>query len=174
MACSVYGAQYLLEGLYKAGASDYALDLITSTEGDRNWWNMIRSGSTMTLEAWDMRYKPNLDWNHAWGSAPLNIIPRYIWGITPAEPGFAKVKLQPKMGHLTSSEIKLPTQHGPIFGTFEKHKTKTTYVLTLPVGVSGEFIPPAPTKQEVLLNGKATDNTNLIQLQGGENVIEFY
>lgn len=39
----------------------------------RSWWNMIRSGSTMTMEAWDMKYKPNSDWNHAWGAAPANM-----------------------------------------------------------------------------------------------------
>ena len=58
MACSVYGAQYLLEGLYFAGEADYALELMTSTS-DRSWWNMIQSGSTMTMEAWDIKYKPN-------------------------------------------------------------------------------------------------------------------
>ncbi|HLP74017.1 MAG TPA: hypothetical protein VK155_14020, partial [Bacteroidales bacterium] len=65
MACSVYGSQYLLEGLYRYGEADYAMKLLTS-KGDRGWWNMIRSGSTITLEAWDMKYKPNSDWNHAW------------------------------------------------------------------------------------------------------------
>ena len=34
---------------------------------------MIEVGSTMTLEAWDAKYKPNLTWNHAWGAAPANI-----------------------------------------------------------------------------------------------------
>lgn len=66
MACSVYGAQYLLEGLYNAGEAGYALQLMTATH-DRSWWNMIKIGSTITLEAWDMNYKPNADWNHAWG-----------------------------------------------------------------------------------------------------------
>ena len=30
MACSVYGAQFLLEGLYNAGESDYAMSLLTA------------------------------------------------------------------------------------------------------------------------------------------------
>jgi hypothetical protein len=70
MACSVYGSQYLLEGLYNSNEAQYALDLITETENDRSWWNMIQVGATMTLEAWDVKYKPNSDWNHAWGTAP--------------------------------------------------------------------------------------------------------
>ena len=90
MACSVYGAQYLLEGLYKYGENDYAFSLLTATN-DRSWWNMIRTGSTITMEAWDMKYKPNSDWNHAWGAAPANIIPGYMWGIAPATPGFGQL-----------------------------------------------------------------------------------
>ena len=52
MACSVYGAQYLTETLYNANEQDYALELMTS-KSDRSWYNMIRVGSTITMEAWD-------------------------------------------------------------------------------------------------------------------------
>jgi alpha-L-rhamnosidase len=41
MACSVYGAQYLMEALYKAGEDEYALELMTATH-DRSWYNMIK------------------------------------------------------------------------------------------------------------------------------------
>lgn len=66
MACSVYGAQFLLEALYDNHQDNYALALLNATT-QRSWYNMIRTGSTITMEAWDKLYKPNLDWNHAWG-----------------------------------------------------------------------------------------------------------
>ncbi|MBI1338010.1 MAG: Bacterial alpha-L-rhamnosidase [Phycisphaera sp.] len=113
MACSVYGAQYLLEALCLAGEADFALSLMTATH-DRSWWNMIAVGSTMTLEAWDWKYKNNLDWNHAWGAAPCNIVPRYLMGIRPLEPGYKKVLIQPQPGSLEHAEIKLPTVRGSI------------------------------------------------------------
>ena len=50
MPPSVYGAQFFLEGLFKAGDADTALELIT-TNGPRSWHNMIVSGSTLTTEA---------------------------------------------------------------------------------------------------------------------------
>lgn len=37
MACSVYGAQFLLEGLYNNNEALYATELISNTKGDRNW-----------------------------------------------------------------------------------------------------------------------------------------
>jgi hypothetical protein len=114
MACSVYGAQHLLDALYKNGAADHALSLMTSTS-DRSWWHMIhRVGSTMTLEAWDAKYKPNLDWNHAWGTAPSNIIIRRLMGVRPATPGFQKAIIQPQIGSLEWAKAKVPTAHGPI------------------------------------------------------------
>jgi hypothetical protein len=139
MACSVYGAQFLLEGLYEAGAADYALDLMRST-GERSWWNMIRVGSTVTMEAWDMKYKPNSDWNHAWGAVPANIIPRFLWGIQPVEPGFQRVRIRPQMGDLEHSRILMPTLLGPIAGRFEcKSDGSKVYEITLPGNMHGIF-----------------------------------
>jgi alpha-L-rhamnosidase len=113
MACSVYGAQYLLEALFIIGESDYAISLMTS-ESKRGWLNMLNVGSTMTTEAWDEYYKPNLTWNHAWGSAPANIIPRRLLGIEPIKEGFEKFRVAPQPGNLTDLKLKLPSIRGSI------------------------------------------------------------
>lgn len=76
MVCSPYFAQYYLEALCKYGRQDAALRLITA-ENDRSWKGMIDQGATMTMEAWSQKAKPNQDWNHAWGTAPLNILARF-------------------------------------------------------------------------------------------------
>jgi alpha-L-rhamnosidase len=137
MACSVYGAQYLLEALYLAGEEQYALELMTARH-DRSWWNMIASGSTMTLEAWDWKYKNNLDWNHAWGAAPANIIPRYLMGIRPLAPGYARVLIKPQPGSLVWAECTCPTLKGPVSVRYEK-QGESRFLLTvhIPAGSSG-------------------------------------
>jgi alpha-L-rhamnosidase len=174
MACSVYGAQYLLEALYKIGEADYALSLMNATEGDRNWWNMIRTGSTMTLEAWDMKYKPNLDWNHAWGTAPANIITRYVWGITPSRPGFETVTIKPQMSEITFSTIKVPTIKGAIYAEFKKTNNASLYIIDLPAGIKGKFIPVDIADSEIILNGKPVlSNDELPELKEGTNRIEI-
>jgi len=141
MACSVYGSQYLLEGLYRAGEAGYAFSLLTSTN-DRSWWNMIRSGSTITMEAWDMKYKPNSDWNHAWGAAPANIIPGYMWGISPAEPGFARCIIRPQLGNLKHSRIKVPTIRGFIEAEFRDTGKLKEYIITIPGNMLCDFKNP--------------------------------
>ncbi len=111
MACSVYGAQYLLEALFKSGREDYALWLMTRDD-IRSWMNMINAGSTISLEAWDIMLKPNLDWNHAWGAVPLNILTRYVLGVKPRRAGFEEIWIRPQVGSLTTVKGRVPTIRG--------------------------------------------------------------
>jgi hypothetical protein len=114
MACSVYGANYLMEGLYDAEQGNYALELMTN-DSDRGWLNMIRVGATMTTEAWDIKYDPHdISWSHAWSASPAHIIPRKIMGIQPGEPGFGKIIIKPQPGDLKWAKMKLPSIHGDI------------------------------------------------------------
>lgn len=156
MACSVYGAQYLLEGLYDAGEDEYALGLMTAKH-DRSWWNMILSGSTVTLEAWDWKFKNNLDWNHAWGAVPANIIPRFVMGVRPLEPGFRKVLIKPQPGGLEKASAKIPTIHGAVCVEFE-NKTGEPFRLKVkvPEGMTAQVEVPSGRKvgAVVEINGK--------------------
>ena len=152
MACSVYGSQILLDGLYSANVADYALELLTSVS-DRSWWNMIRSGSTITMEAWDMKYKPNSDWNHAWGAAPANIITRQLWGIQPLEPGFKRAMIRPQTGSLSYSVINVPTITGTITAVFQAEKNRIKlYSIDIPPGMVADFMPEDP--DQVYVNNK--------------------
>lgn len=130
MVCSVYAAQYLLDGLYAAGEGDYALKLLCSPD-KRGWVNMLRAGTTITMEAWDQEFKPNLDWNHAWGSAPANIIPRGVFGIQPLEPGYKKFQIKLQTSELKYGNIRLPTVKGNILVSFENILKKRTYLVKL-------------------------------------------
>ncbi len=162
MACSVYGAQYLLAALYNAGAGDYALELLRAT-GKRSWWNMLRKGSTVTLEAWDEVYKPNLDWNHAWGAAPANAIPRGLFGIVPLEPGYSKFQIKPQLGTLTRAAITVPSIKGEISVNVDGDSMK----VTVPVNTTAEvWVPTAKGKSTLLVDGekvKATRNGNFLK-----------
>ena len=113
MKCSVYFAQYLLEALFIAGRDREAIAFMTA-DGERSWLGMIKQGSTITLEAWNMEAKPNLDWNHAWGTAPLNVISRYLLGVRPLEPGFARMEVRPQVGSLKYVRGVVPTVRGPV------------------------------------------------------------
>lgn len=157
MGCSVYGAQFLLESLYRSGEDQAALDLMRATN-DRSWWNMIKAGSTITLEAWDEKYKPNLDWNHAWGAVPANMVTRGLWGIVPLTPGFGIAQIKPQTGGLTNSTIKVPTIRGSVQCKFETDNT-THFDLQVSVPSDMKTIVYIPVREienpELNIDGKA-------------------
>ena len=160
MACSVYGSQFLLDALYNAHESAHALALLTSTE-ERSWYNMIRTGSTMTTEAWDTRYKPNQDWNHAWGAAPANIIVRKLMGIEPLTPAFETVQIKPQPDTLRQASLQLATLRGFITVSFDNTPERFRLRATLPANTSGIiYLPKKKGKGQIRQNGTPVNATS--------------
>jgi len=163
MVCSVYGAQYMLEALYEAGEQEFALKLMTDRAGDRSWPHMIYDvGTTITLEAWDNKYKPNQDWNHAWGAAPANIIPRYLMGVQPIEPGFAKVRIMPRPANLQSAGLDLPTIRGTIHVDVASEQGRSFILnLVLPANIKAMVCLPrlGGSSQDVWMDGQTLQGT---------------
>lgn len=160
MACSVYPAQFLLEGLYAHDQDQQALNLMTS-DSDRSWMNMIRVGSTIALEAWDQQFKPNLDWNHAWGAAPANIIPRYLVGVQPAAPGFEMINVQPRPGDLSWFKAKVPTLRGEVGVHYRRTEKGYTIKVTVPGNTTARVALPMLDQQrvvEILCDGTPIDS----------------
>lgn len=133
MACSVYCAQYLLDACFKHGQAQHAIDMMRS-EGPRSWLNMMTQGATITMEAWSNAAKPNQDWNHAWGAAPANLIPRRFCGIRPTAWGFSKFIVEPQPGDVKCFSLKHPTPHGSIMLEYDSALMK----LTVPEGTVAE------------------------------------
>ncbi len=156
MACSVFGSQFLLDAIYNAGDADYGLALLTS-QSDRSWYNMIRAGSTITMEAWDNKYKPNQDWNHAWGAVPANIIPRKLMGVEPLEPGWKTFRVRPQIGSLASASINVPTIRGNVSLSCVQDDSLYTMTLTVPANASAYVELPVKegSRPSVTLNGDA-------------------
>jgi hypothetical protein len=164
MACSVFGSQFLLDGLYDAGEAEYALELLTSTK-QRSWYNMIRSGSTITMEAWDKVYKPNLDLNHAWGAAPANLIVRKLMGVEPIEAGGSVVKIKPQLGHLQFAQLSTSFIRGKINIDYHLKGQAAIYQFSIPAGIVAQLELKVPHENARLwLDGKLLN----IQAQNGK------
>ena len=124
MQCSVYAAQYFMESLFNNGSDKKALDLILA-DGDRSWKHMVNSGTTISWEAWGLKYKTNQDWNHAWGAAPANLLPRFVLGAQASSPGWETAMIRPCPGKLKFARGKVPTSNGPMIsiGKAERHSS---------------------------------------------------
>ncbi|MEI7904756.1 MAG: alpha-L-rhamnosidase C-terminal domain-containing protein [Candidatus Firestonebacteria bacterium] len=155
MACSVYGAQFLMEALFDNGKASQAMSLMTA-DTDRSWTHMIeRVGTTIALEAWDNKYKPNQDWNHAWGAAPANILPRKILGIEPLEPGFKKILIWPRPGNLTGAFGIVPTAMGRVSVKYERTVKMFKILVEIPAGTTARVVVPYIQGGTLTLDGKA-------------------
>jgi len=179
MKCSVYAAQYLLEGLFEQGEATRAIELMTAP-GNRSWEHMVDSGTTITWEAWDQRYKPNQDWNHAWGAAPANLLPRYVLGLQPLEAGWKRVLVAPNPGPLTWADGKVPSPLGSVHVRWELGKA-FKLSLELPPGMVAQVQLPLLANSKAIsvnVNGRfvgARRNGRLWTLGkdvSGTNVIE--
>ncbi|QDT07339.1 Bacterial alpha-L-rhamnosidase [Rubripirellula lacrimiformis] len=160
MRCSPYAAQYFMDGLFRSGSGSgkKAIALMIA-DGDRSWKHMVNSGTTITWEAWDMKYKPNQDWNHAWGAAPANLFPRYILGAQPTSPGWTTVTIRPCPSGLKQAEGKIPTPRGPILIDWT-NDSNFAMSLALPDGMSASVELPATDQSNgVWVNGKSIDAT---------------
>ncbi|WP_322975286.1 family 78 glycoside hydrolase catalytic domain [Aporhodopirellula aestuarii] len=153
MQCSPYAAQYFMEALFNHGRDEQALDLITA-DGDRSWKHMVDSGTTISWEAWDLKYKPNQDWNHAWGAAPANLLPRFVLGVQPATPGWTTATVRPCPCGLTFAHGKVPTPRGPIDIEWT-NKTHFKITVTLPETISAKVdLPATKASTGVLIDGQ--------------------
>lgn len=155
MACGVYPAHYVLETFFDHDEADHALSLLTS-DSDRGWLNMLRMGSTVTTEAWDMKYKHNISWTHAWSASPAHIIPRKLMGIEPASPGFGRVNIRPRLASLEQATVKLPTIRGDIrLSVLNRPAQNYTLDVALPANVRARVFVPvfARSTDDVLVDG---------------------
>ncbi|MGB7329153.1 MAG: family 16 glycoside hydrolase [Rubripirellula sp.] len=158
MQCSPYAAQYYMEALFQNGLAEKALELMTA-DGDRSWKHMLNSGTTISWEAWDLKYKPNQDWNHAWGAAPANLLPRCVLGVQPSAPGWTTAMIRPCPGGLKHARGQVPTSLGPVEVDWKRESTFTISI-ALPDGMTAKVdLPATDASQGVFMDGKRVDAT---------------
>ncbi|MEV6817105.1 alpha-L-rhamnosidase C-terminal domain-containing protein, partial [Micromonospora sp. NPDC051296] len=90
------------------------------------------------MEAWDPSIKSNTTFSHAWGSAPANVVPRFVAGVRPLAPGAREVLIAPQPGPLDWLRAKVPTIRGPIEVALDR-RDGFRLVVDLPANVTGRI-----------------------------------
>ena len=123
----------------------------------------------MTWEAWDWKYKNNLDWNHARGSAPANIIPRYVVGVRPLVAGFKKILIEPQWGDIESLMSIVPTIMGGVAVLMANGRME----LVIPGNCTAKVdLRHVATGFRVLVNGQEREGMSF-ECDSGRYVVEF-
>jgi hypothetical protein len=167
---STFYGYYVLEALSAGGDHATALAYI------RTYWGaMLDFGATSFWEDFDLAWTKNAaridelvpagkqdlhgDFGahcyvgfrhslcHGWAAGPTAWLSRHVLGITPAEPGFRRVRINPQLGDLAWAEGAYPTPHGVIKVRHERGRDgKIHSEISLPEGVVLEKT-PAPTAE---------------------------
>ncbi len=141
MTCSTYMAQFVLEALFMAGRDREAIALMTSP-AHRSWLAMMATGATITPEFWDITMPEEgriPDMNHAWSTAPLNAITRFVAGVRPTAPGFAAAEIAPQLGSLTHVQATVPTPRGPVSLDLRRNGAAISGTVDVPTGIQTAF-----------------------------------
>jgi alpha-L-rhamnosidase len=91
------------DAVARAGRAELLIDLI------RRWEEFLVDGYDTFGECWG--------WGtpvHGWSSTPTRDLVWYVLGITPAEPGYRRVRVAPRLGRLRECAGAVPTPHGLI------------------------------------------------------------
>ena len=133
---------------------------------------MIRAGSTITMEAWDNKFKPNQDWNHAWGAAPANLIPAKLMGVEPLEPGFSKIRIKPQPASLREASVKIPTIRGTVRMSFENNPgERFSMEVEIPGNTTAEvYLPLVGKRYDLTVNNieqKGTVSGTFVKVEVG-------
>lgn len=175
---SVYGAYFLLDGLYSSDNGHIANRLLLdedTTEGARTWAYMLKGmNATITTEAWNPTNKDNMTLSHPWGSAPANAIQKGIFGIEPISPGYKVFKVKFQTDLLKYAKICVPTMQGTIEAEFDSEEGK--YSVNIPPNTTASVFIPAEEEDGLWVNGRRKDTVyeeGYIRLECGSGIWEF-
>jgi alpha-L-rhamnosidase len=91
------------DAVARAGRAELLIDLV------RRWEEFLVDGYDTFGECWG--------WGtpvHGWSSTPTRDLIWYVLGVTPAEPGYRRVRIAPRLGRLREAAGAVPTPHGYI------------------------------------------------------------
>ena len=144
---SVYGAFFLLEGLYRTGHGSVANRLLLNTdaaEGARTWaYMMYTLGTTVTSEAWNQTNKPNMTLSHPWGAAPAHMIASGILGVTPTSPTYETFDVKVCPDGIGKASGTVPTIRGAISVSFHNTEEGLGLTVTVPANTTATVYLPS-------------------------------
>ena len=136
---TLYGRYYVLRALSDADRYGGAADLLD------DWAELLEETD---LTTWPERFGQGGSYCHAWSSTPLYEFLAEVIGVSPAEPGFEAVSVEPRPLDLDRAEGTVPTPAGDVSVRWERDGAFRAVVET-PDGVGGEVVLPDGERVEI-------------------------
>ncbi|MBI2434264.1 MAG: family 78 glycoside hydrolase catalytic domain [Candidatus Hydrogenedentes bacterium] len=159
--CGVYIASFVIEACFRSGAPDLGYSLITGEEKN-SWREMLRNGATACTETWAPEQKKNMSWCHPWSSSPLYLLAEYVMGLSPATPGWTRIRFAPpRIEGLPEMTLTVPHPKGRMTVHYTPQEG---YRLSVPTGVPVDT-PAAPEVKLIVEELPAQDQALLSEGQ---------
>ncbi|HET9474606.1 MAG TPA: family 78 glycoside hydrolase catalytic domain, partial [Steroidobacteraceae bacterium] len=129
-ASTYYFAWYLVRAFEHAGMRDRYFALLET------WRELLKLNYTTWPES---REQPRSD-THAWSAHPTADLLGLVAGIRPAAPGYARLRVEPLLGELTSLDATAATPHGPVSVRYRFANGQLEAEIERPGDLPGEFI----------------------------------
>lgn len=172
------GTPLLSQVLQDVGRSDIIYDLLFK-ETYPSWFYSINNGATTTWERWNS-YSIEDGFNPQ-GMNSLNhyaygTISRWFYegilGITPAEPGFKKIRIEPQFGDkLSQAEGGYNTPEGEVWVEWTLNNGQLEMQVTVPKNTTADVVLPKAKAEALSLNGNAVNAQDLLELAPGQYTI---
>lgn len=143
---SPYASGFAAEALFERNHGSSAIELI-----DRVWGVMAdESNPNYSGGHWEAMKPDGTPANddtslmHGWSTWPVYLLPRYLGGLQPLEPGWTSWMCKPVLAGLESIQVELSTPLGDIKASLHIKESAGTgeVILNVPVGTVAEFVAP--------------------------------
>jgi len=143
---SPYACGFAAEALFTQGEGLKAVKLIEKVWGDMSdpsnpnysggHWEAIAEDGTPVHDDTSLV--------HGWSTWPVFLLPKYLAGLEPVEPGWVKWKVQPVLAGLESVDVQLSTPSGEIAVSVQMKEEEGTgeIIVASPQDTAGEVHPP--------------------------------
>ncbi|KAK1702702.1 uncharacterized protein CLUP02_14524 [Colletotrichum lupini] len=149
---SPYATGFAVEALFSRQKGREAIQLIENV-----WGPMADTSSpnysgghweAMTVEGKPFGHDTSL--MHAWSCWPVFLLPQYVVGVKPLQPGWSKVQLAPVLSGLKSAHYRTELSQGVLEVEVSVDETAGVILIqaTLPVGTTAEIVAPAGYSNE--------------------------
>lgn len=175
---SPYASGFAVEALFERGHGSSAVELIKRVWGvmadetnpnysGGHWEAMKPDGTPITDDTSLM---------HGWSTWPVYLLPRYLAGVSPLEPGWTRWKVQPVLAGLENVEVALSTPAGRVEISLDMQESIGTgsIVLRVPTGSVAEVFAPRGWSIKTAENpGQRSSASQVITGQNGKVTVRI-
>jgi len=143
MASGMVTLRWLIDSIGESGDGAHLVELFTNKEWD-GWAKCLERGATCTWESWNA-IDGTESLSHAWGAVGTEGLVRYVLGISPLEPQYARVRIRPLHfgAALSRASGSIPTDRGTVAVAWRLQDKAVTLDVDIPLATTAEIWVPA-------------------------------